>query len=260
MRLLILFFLFPFITFGQNSEKNEKIQKRNDRYSNTYRYSRPNNNWNNYRYVPPVRHYWNSPYIYSPWRNDIWYPPQPQINNYYYNNSTPQLSPNYSIPIERYNPVQNTLGMSFSFAREHEMGLGVYYSVGRENVFIMGYKFPVSSFDYYGNISLYDVIRWNDRYVKTNKTFSELTIGYGKKINHLTPYISAGFVTEKEFPQYFDELYILGNNGYYNILGDSRTTPQISVGTLLNWEVLNGNISVSILSVQNLTIGFGFNF
>lgn len=261
MRLILLFFLFPLLTFGQSSEKNEKIQKRNDKYSNTYRYSRPNNNWNTYRYVPPVRHYWNSPYIYSPWRNDVWISPQPQINNYYYNNPIPSVSPNYSSPIgTTLNPIQNTIGMSFSFAREHEMGMGAYYSVGRENVFVASYKFPVTNIDYYGNISIYDVMRWNDRYIKTDKTFSEFTVGYGKKINYITPYVMVGFVVEKEFPRYFDELYILGNNGYYNILGDSRMGPQFSVGTLLNWDFFNGNLSVSLLTTPNFSVGFGFNF
>jgi hypothetical protein len=67
-------------------------------------------------------------------------------------------------------------------------------------------------------------------------------------------------VVEKEFPRYFDELYILGNNGYYNILGDSRMGPQFSVGTLLNWDSFNGNLSVSLLTTPNFSVGFGFNF
>jgi hypothetical protein len=69
-----------------------------------------------------------------------------------------------------------------------------------------------------------------------------------------------GIVNYREYPQYFDEYYILGNDGYYNIMGKSITTPQISIGVLYNKDILNGNLSLSIISVPNLSIGFGFNF
>ena len=252
---IFLFLLFPLFLFGQNSEINEKIAKRNGSTGTQ-------NNRYDYRYRPPIRHQynppiiynrWNSPYIYSPWRYDI---NPPQINNYY------NYGGNYSLNRQKSpsKSFENTLGITFPINKNYETGMGFYYSVGNENRFISTFKFPLTSFYVYENISIYDVKRWNDRYIKTDRAFYEFTVGYGKEINDFVPYLGFGIVNYREYPQYFDEYYILGNDGYYNIMGKSITTPQISIGVLYNKDILNGNLSLSIISVPNLSIGFGFNF
>lgn len=271
----IIFFLItiPFLSLGQNTERNQKLQKRNDRY-NSRSFRTPSNNWRytprtvvpryyTPYYNPPIIYdYWNQPYIYSPWRSRIWDPtPPPRINNYYYNDrvTTPQSIPQVTPQIQ-FTPVKHTLGMTFPINPSFDMGMGVYYAVGRENVFVVTYKFPVTSIDDYENISIADVTSWNDRYITTDKNFSEFTVAYGKRFGNLTPYLGLGVITKRSYPRYFDEMYILGYDGYYNISGTRETQSQVISGLLLDFDMFNLNLSGSILNVPNVSLGFGFTF
>jgi hypothetical protein len=263
--------------YSQNTERNQKLQKRNDHYySKSYR--TPNNNWRYSSprvwtpryytpfYNPPIYYSpWNSPYIYSPWRSRILDPIPPVINNnnYYYspNTNSPEL-PNSQPQSENkpYKPIQHTLGMTFPVNKNYDMSMGVYYSVGRENLFIATYKFPITTIDFYDNISLSDINSWGDRFVKYDKNFSEFTIGYGKRFDNMSPYFGFGLISERIYPRYFDDLYVLGYNGSYNISPMINRSGQIVVGSMFDFEFINLNLSVSLLRVPNVSFGFGFIF
>lgn len=271
----IIFFLItiPFLSLGQNTERNQKLQKRNDRY-NSRSFQTPSNNWRytprtvvpryyTPYYNPPIIYdYWNQPYIYSPWRSRIWDPtPPPRINNYYYNDrvTTPQSIPQVTPQIQ-FTPVKHTLGITFPINPSFDMGMGVYYAVGRENLFIATYKFPITTIDFYDNISLSDINSWGDRFVKYDKNFSEFTIGYGKRFDNVSPYFGFGLISERIYPRYFDDLYVLGYNGSYNISPMINRSGQIVVGSMFDFEFINLNLSVSLLRAPNVSFGFGFIF
>lgn len=267
MRWVILCILLMGVTpiFGQSSnERTQKLQK-NYQSRGSYNYHTP--------YRPPVvrQPIIRSPYYVAPlpnyywndWRMGDWN--RPQINNYYYgttptyrgNNTPTNVTPTYKAPKTE---LKNTLGISFPINLNYEPAMGMYYSVGSEDVFITHCKFSLITFDYYDNITLWEVMSWGDMYLKTNKTFFEFTIGYGKKIKYITPYAGVGFVTIKEYPQYFDEFYSLGTMGRYNILGDVETRPQLTTGIMLNKGYFNANLGVSFVGVPNVSVGGGFNF
>ena len=274
----IIFFLItiPFLSLGQNTERNQKLQKRNDRY-NSRSFQTPSNNW---RYTPRTvvpRYYtpfynppiyyspWNSPYIYSPWRSRILNPIPPVINNnnYYYspNTNSPELRNSQPQSENKpYKPIQHTVGMTFPVNKNYDMSMGVYYSVGRENLFIATYKFPITTIDFYDNISLSDINSWGDRFVKYDKNFSEFTIGYGKRFDNVSPYFGFGLISERIYPRYFDDLYVLGYNGSYNISPMINRSGQIVVGSMFDFEFINLNLSVSLLRAPNVSFGFGFIF
>jgi hypothetical protein len=276
-RLILILITIPFLGYSQNTERNQKLQKRNDHYySKSYR--TPNNNWRYSSprvwtpryytpfYNPPIYYSpWNSPYIYSPWRSRILDPIPPVINNnnYYYspNTNSPEL-PNSQPQSENkpYKPIQHTLGMTFPVNKNYDMSMGVYYSVGRENLFIATYKFPITTIDFYDNISLSDINSWGDRFVKYDKNFSEFTIGYGKRFDNMSPYFGFGLISERIYPRYFDDLYVLGYNGSYNISPMINRSGQIVVGSMFDFEFINLNLSVSLLRVPNVSFGFGFIF
>jgi hypothetical protein len=276
-KLILILITIPFLGYSQNTERNQKLQKRNDHYySKSYR--TPNNNWRYSSprvwtpryytpfYNPPIYYSpWNSPYIYSPWRSRILDPIPPVINNnnYYYspNTNSPEL-PNSQPQSENkpYKPIQHTLGMTFPVNKNYDMSMGVYYSVGRENLFIATYKFPITTIDFYDNISLSDINSWGDRFVKYDKNFSEFTIGYGKRFDNMSPYFGFGLISERIYPRYFDDLYVLGYNGSYNISPMINRSGQIVVGSMFDFEFINLNLSVSLLRVPNVSFGFGFIF
>ena len=288
-KLILIFITIPFLMYGQNTERNQKLQKRNDHYySKSYR--TPNNNWrySSPRYYTPryytPRYYspfynppiyyspwnspWSSPYIYSPWRSRILSPvsPAPPVinnNNYYYNqNTNPSELPNSRPQSENkpYKPILHTFGMTFPVNQNYDMSMGVYYSVGGENLFVATYKFPITTIDFYDNISLSDINSWGDKFVKYDKNFSEFTIGYGKRFDNVSPYFGFGLISERIYPRYFDDLYILGYNGSYNISPIINRSGQIVVGSMIDFDFLNLNLSVSLLRVPNVSFGFGFNF
>ena len=276
-KLILILITIPFLSYSQNTERNQKLQKRNDHYySKSYR--TPNNNWRYSSprvwtpryytpfYNPPIYYSpWNSPYIYSPWRSRILDPIPPVINNnnYYYspNTNSPEL-PNSQPQSENkpYKPIQHTLGMTFPVNKNYDMSMGVYYSVGRENLFIVTYKFPITTIDFYDNISLSDINNWGDRFVKYDKNFSEFTIGYGKRLDNMSPYFGFGLISERIYPRYFDDLYVLGYNGSYNISPMINRSGQIVVGSMFDFEFINLNLSVSLLRAPNVSFGFGFIF
>ena len=276
-KLILILITIPFLSYSQNTERNQKLQKRNDHYySKSYR--TPNNNWRYSSprvwtpryytpfYNPPIYYSpWNSPYIYSPWRSRILDPIPPVINNnnYYYspNTNSPEL-PNSQPQSENkpYKPIQHTLGMTFPVNKNYDMSMGVYYSVGRENLFIVTYKFPITTIDFYDNISLSDINSWGDRFVKYDKNFSEFTIGYGKRLDNMSPYFGFGLISERMYPRYFDDLYVLGYNGSYNISPMINRSGQIVVGSMFDFEFINLNLSVSLLRAPNVSFGFGFIF
>jgi len=276
-KLILILITIPFLSYSQNTERNQKLQKRNDHYySKSYR--TPNNNWRYSSprvwtpryytpfYNPPIYYSpWNSPYIYSPWRSRILDPIPPVINNnnYYYspNTNSPEL-PNSQPQSENkpYKPIQHTLGMTFPVNKNYDMSMGVYYSVGRENLFIVTYKFPITTIDFYDNISLSDINSWGDRFVKYDKNFSEFTIGYGKRLDNMSPYFGFGLISERIYPRYFDDLYVLGYNGSYNISPMINRSGQIVVGSMFDFEFINLNLSVSLLRAPNVSFGFGFIF
>ena len=276
-KLILILITIPFLSYSQNTERNQKLQKRNDHYySKSYR--TPNNNWRYSSprvwtpryytpfYNPPIYYSpWNSPYIYSPWRSRILDPIPPVINNnnYYYspNTNSPEL-PNSQPQSENkpYKPIQHTLGMTFPVNKNYDMSMGVYYSVGRENLFIVTYKFPITTIDFYDNISLSDINNWGDRFVKYDKNFSEFTIGYGKRFDNMSPYFGFGLISERIYPRYFDDLYVLGYNGSYNISPMINRSGQIVVGSMFDFEFINLNLSVSLLRAPNVSFGFGFIF
>jgi len=276
-KLILILITIPFLSYSQNTERNQKLQKRNDHYySKSYR--TPNNNWRYSSprvwtpryytpfYNPPIYYSpWNSPYIYSPWRSRILDPIPPVINNnnYYYspNTNSPEL-PNSQPQSENkpYKPIQHTLGMTFPVNKNYDMSMGVYYSVGRENLFIVTYKFPITTIDFYDNISLSDINSWGDRFVKYDKNFSEFTIGYGKRFDNMSPYFGFGLISERIYPRYFDDLYVLGYNGSYNISPMINRSGQIVVGSMFDFEFINLNLSVSLLRAPNVSFGFGFIF
>jgi len=281
MRWVIVFILLIGVTpiFGQSS--NERTQKLQKNYQSGNNYRTPYNRPPVVRppvvrppvvrppvVRPPITPYYINPlpnYYWDDWRFGGWN--RPQINNYYYGttpiyrggggNTSIGATPTYKTPKTE---LKNTLGISFPINPNYEPAIGVYYSVGSEDVFITHCKFPLITFDYYDNITLWEVMNWGDMYLKTDKTFFEFTIGYGKKIKYITPYAGVGFVTIKEYPQYFDEYYILGTMGRYNILGDVETRPQLTTGIMLNKGYFNANLGVSFVGVPNVSIGGGFNF
>ena len=243
----LVILLVSISSFSQTTkEQFEKLQKRNH---NQYG-SRPS-------YPPPrIRPDYYYPYQYYPWlyRNPIWdnqpiivYPPNTQ---YYRYSPKPKTTKNTDKFL--------TMGLNMPITADG-VGVGVFFAGGNKSFFIFSFDMVGNNpYPYYSNISKWDVMMWNDRYLGREKETYSYSFGGGSKIKNFYPYTTITIVDEKKYLIYFDELYILSSSGRYAIDDDSDMKYGITFGSFYKVNPISLNIYTNTLGQFGVGIGYLF--
>jgi hypothetical protein len=110
---------------------------------------------------------------------------------------------------------------------------------------------------HYDNITLVDVISWNDDYRQSITTNINWDLGVGMRINkHIYPTVSVGNNKIREYLVYFDELRVLSEDGLYSINGGEKDIFSLTAGVdfhLNKYVVINTALGVA--GPPRLTLG-----
>lgn len=245
MKNIIPFILFllsiPMISLSQ-SESDEKRQKRFETYPRT-------------NFITP------NPYI-SPYYNPYYNPYVP----YYYNRYTP-TRPYYGLaataPVRSEKRVAISMGLLSTVNTDYTLPtLGVYGTVGSENVFFkISYEGSSYNVMHYNNIKLSQVQSWGDTYVNQYDRYTSLFSGIGVRVGRsLYPFAGLNFNRTTNNLVYFDNLYILSNNGLYSIRGSHKNGLNFRGGILLRRGVFEIGTHVILPDPMRVGLNLGFSF
>jgi hypothetical protein len=244
----ILFLLFiPMISLSQ-SESELKRQKRFDRfgYPNTI--------------VTPTPY--TLPY-YNPYYN-------PYIP--YYNNRYTHLTPYYGLPLTT--PIKSENRVVFSTGILSTVGVdkslpsfGLYTTIGNDDVFFkVSYEGSQFEETHYPNITIdmaegEGIGRFNDSLVGDYKRYSSLFLGLGiKTIKSFYPFFGVNLFRNSNNLIYYDETYILSNNGLYSIKGTYKDGLNFRGGILYRRGVFEIGTHVIIPHPMRAGLNIGLNF
>lgn len=244
----LVILLVSISSFSQTTkEQFEKLQKRNH---NQYGNRRPSH------VLPPIRHDYYYPYQYYPWlyRNPIWdnqpiivYPPNTQYYRYSPKPKTTKNTDNFL-----------TMGLNMPITADG-VGVGIFFAGGNKSFFIFSFDMVGNNpYPYYSNISKWDVMRWNDRYLGREKETYSYSFGGGSKIKNFYTYTTITIVDEQKYLIYFDELYILSSSGRYAIDDDSDMKYGITFGSFYKVNPISLNIYTNTLGQFGVGIGYLF--
>jgi hypothetical protein len=156
-------------------------------------------------------------------------------------------------------PVHGSVGLSYNVNSE----FGFWGSVGREVYFIAEFSRnnPRDISVFYPQLTLDKVLPWQDRKLPEFRQNSLFSLGVGKKINKFVGvHMMVGFGREKSNFRYFDETYILSNNGEYSFPNYNRSFNTFKIGSLLNiTNKVNSKIDYD-LGDGSISWGIGLKF
>lgn len=239
--LLTLVFLIPLIGFSQSEEYIEKSQKRSEKYFNNQR-----NYYNPYLFRP----YWSP--IYTPSLYRPYYPNQ-NTNDLKTISIHIGFSNSFNTnPLFQY-PSTNTTKSPYSF--------GVYMSFKGDNMVTL-FDIEVSSQNphkHYNNIGLGNVQYWNDEFMGEFTELFDFGIGLGPKLSdNFYPFIMGSIIGSKSYLIYFDETYVLSNNGKYTINGIESFDFNLGPGLLFNYKFFEIKTNYDLMTPKRFNVGLGF--
>lgn len=151
--------------------------------------------------------------------------------------------------------------ISFGLQSTTSGEIGGYLTAGNRNYFIVDFsrKNPNNSSVYYPRLFVDQVMEWNDKRLPNIDEGWSIYMGLGKRFNRTGLHFMLGYIEEDNYFQYFDETYILSNNGRYSLNNFSRNFISAKVGVThdLKRVTLKGDVDPFR---RNLTIGLGVNW
>lgn len=253
MKKIILFAVYLFfthITLAQ-SERDFKVQKRVERDTPMNRTPRPSSGSPSPYIGPgwdPYRPYYGS---YQPWYNNRYY-----RNSFYY--GTVPVAMSRSRP-NRQNDIMFGIGIVSTIMVDEPSTVGVRMMIGGKYIYLFGnYQYSkMNPHSHYDNITLENVISWNDYFRETVTTNVNWDLGIGMRINKkLYPTVSVGNNKVREYLVYYDDYRVLSENGLYSINGGEKDLFSLTAGVDLHlnkFVVLN--TALGIAGPARLTIG-----
>ena len=266
--LLVVCVLFTYTTFAQ-SESEQKVQKRVERDNPPPRVTTPSNPP---VIVNPTPNYYNpyyGPNYYSPYyygNNSYRYSGRNNRYNRRYYRATPPPPPVAVAPVrnkKKNNDDLLALGILSSLSTDYPSPFGGRISMGSRRLYFFGnYQLSRNNkVSHYDNITLTDVLIWEDEYQRTNKSVTKWDVGVGLEATHpIHPTLSFGVITLRDYLVYFDELKLLSYNGLYSINGGTKTSATMTIGIDIHLE--DGviiNTGLGLVGPPNLTVGLQMN-
>ena len=289
MKKIIFLLLFPILVFSQNNERQQKEQVRNSgtyspppatqqpqrptytpqnsESSQKYSVREQNRNYYNRNNQPqviihdPYRNYggwgwnrWNPRYGWNSYYPYYWY------DNWGYRNPARVYIYNNGIrDTIKVTPVHGSIGLQYSMNNE----LGVWSAFGRKTYFIVDFSKSNNRgiSVYYPQLTLDKVLPWQDRKLSDETNTSLFSIGLGKKINKkIGVHMSLGVGKEEKRLRYYDEMFILSNNGQYTFPNYRKTISTIKIGSIVD---ISRNFSMKFdydINRGNISYGLGLKF
>jgi hypothetical protein len=280
-KLFTFFLLIPFLSFSQ-SERSQKIETRN---TGTYR-SQPSQPSTPAYTTPRSSEYSQKQFE----RSDNRYQPRPSRNNInrpgvFYGNrwdlwGAPMFGYNYWYPGYWYDPfgyrqpariyyydngrVDTIKGkatrVSFGIQYSTNKNIGGFITVGNKGYFIADYStfFQKDESSYYPDLTKDKVIPWGDQKLEDLYSGGALYLGAGKRFARTGFHVMVGFGRETKRYQFFDEMFILSNNGKYSILNYTDNFTTIKFGVIHDFKKASIKIDLDPIR-KNTSIGLGVN-
>lgn len=156
-------------------------------------------------------------------------------------------------------PLHGSVGISYN--KNPEWGL--WGTLGREVYVILEYSrsFQRDESAYYSDITKDQVNEWGDKRFENQVRSNLFSLGLGKKITkNVGLHAQLGFGRTTVRQTYFDELFILSNNGYYTIPDYSEKITTLKFGTLVGLsKTINGKFDYDV-NRERFSLGFGVKF
>jgi hypothetical protein len=200
-------------TTTNSSERSEKVTNRNNTYR-TQTYETPRNTYQrpiiyngfDYNWVR-----WGAPY------NDfLFYTPSFYYDRFGFRQPMRiyQMSDGNK-KIVNGEKMNYRIGVGYGF----KDNLSFWASVGKRNFFMVEYSTILESdkSSFMSNVTMDDVIRWQDERLEDIRYGGTIYMGAGRKFSKFGAYVMGGYGWETHNLQFFDELYVLSNNGRYSI-------------------------------------------
>lgn len=212
------------------------------RYYVPYSYWGPGWGWNNWGAPMFGWDYWTPMYYWNDWG----YRQPARI--YVYDNGKRDT-------IRGKKPVMS-LGIQTS-----DIQTGGFFTIGNKHYFIVEFqtnnKKDQSTF--YRDITMSDVRGWNDSKMADITKLNTTYLGIGKRFKRSGVHLSLGFNTENSNYQYFDELYVLSNNGRYSFPNYRTRFTSLKLGALHDAKIVTFKGDYDLTN-RRVIIGAGVNF
>ncbi len=138
---------------------------------------------------------------------------------------------------------------------------GGFFTIGNKHYFIVEFqtnnKKDQSTF--YRDITMNDVRGWNDLKMADITKLNTTYLGIGKRFKRSGVHLSLGFNTENSNYQYFDELYVLSNNGRYSFPNYRTRFTSLKLGALHDAKIVTFKGDYDLTN-RRVIIGAGVNF
>lgn len=149
------------------------------------------------------------------------------------------------------------LGLSYNTNNE----LGGWLSVGNKTFFITEYYSNISNdkSSFLPNLTMDYVIPWNDRRLDDIIISGAIYAGAGVKFNIWGVFLAPGYGWETNNFQFFDELFILSNNGNYSFPNYTERFFTGKAGVLFDLKMISVKVDYNPFR-NNLGVGAGIVF
>ncbi len=290
MKKILFLLLLPIISFSQVSEREQKVEIRNSNQGNSNRnYVPPTLNTrpsvNEYQLKELERNRNNQTYNYKPgsnrtvilndpyWNNWGWgwnrwnptfgwnsYSPYFWYDNWGYRNpGRVYIYDNGKTDTIRRTRVHGNFGIQYFTNNE----LGGWLTFGTKTYFIMDYSRTNNNRTsvYYPSLTLDRVLPWSDRKLSDEISTNMFSVGLGKKLHKTVGvHLGLGVGREERRFRFFDEMFVLSNNGEYSFPNYKKTVFTLKLGTIVN---VSRNISLKLdgdLGRGEISYGLGIKF
>jgi len=245
--LLVVCVFFTHTTFAQ-TEREQKIQKVEQKRSNTNSFTNPNTNPNtNYNrgYQNGYNNGYNdgrwnrTPYYYNPY--DVGYFPYWNTNRRWDRHEYVMTTDPSLVARNDSKPMRFSMGVVVE-QDVFQAQVSPYIITGGESFTIIQYHMTLPLlYPYYDNIATWEVEDWGDEGAGNVETKGEFSIGGGRTMDRFSPFVMVGIASRKRYDAYYDELFVLSShnqNGIYLINQQRQVNMSMRGGLLYHWNYL----------------------
>lgn len=146
------------------------------------------------------------------------------------------------------------LGLSYNTDNQ----LGGWVTYGNKRFFIVEYCSYLTNdkSSFLPNLTMDNVIQWNDKRLDDIMYGGVVYVGGGFKLNKFGMYIMPGYGWDRSNFQFFDEFYILSNNGKYSFPDYSENYFTGKIGVIYDYKYLSTKVDYNPFR-NNVNFGIG---
>lgn len=244
------------------TETQQKIDVRTENNSRNYNNNTtPNYNFGPKPYYNPYNYYnsynrwsrWGAPLYGYSFYNDWYYFDrygfrQPARIYYYDSGKTDTI---------RGQQTHSRFGIGYTLKNE----FSGWVTIGNKNYFVAEYskKIQKNESTYFPNLTMDKVLPWNDQKLNDLIEGWSFHLGMGHMFKDFGLEFMLGWNQDRYYYQYFDELYILSNNGKYSFKNYSDDYMSMKIGVIKDINKLSLRASFDPIRAK-MNLGVGLNF